>query len=112
MLNLGAEINQRDDKGFTPLHRAAYLAQYDGYMEIYEYLLVSTFNSAALHSLIRIIGQLEYAKAGYKVTGEAVSPTVGRSLFFQLPEMLYSDHRSSCVFAEPRSRPQHQDGKL
>ena len=40
LLSLGAEINQRDDKGFTPLHRAAYLAQYDGYLEIYEYLLV------------------------------------------------------------------------
>ena len=39
-LNMGAEINQRDDKGFTPLHRAAYLAHYDGYLEIYEYLLV------------------------------------------------------------------------
>lgn len=33
-------MNQRDDKGFTPLHRAAYLAHYDGYLEIYEYLLV------------------------------------------------------------------------
>ncbi len=33
-------MNQRDEKGFTPLHRAAYLAQYDGYLEIYEYLLV------------------------------------------------------------------------
>ncbi|KAK9830038.1 hypothetical protein WJX72_009330 [[Myrmecia] bisecta] len=39
LLNNGAEINQRDDKGFTPLHRAAYLAHYDGYLEIYEYLL-------------------------------------------------------------------------
>ncbi|XRB03005.1 S-malonyltransferase [Pycnococcus provasolii] len=39
LLNNGAEINQRDDKGFTPLHRAAYLAQYEGYLEIYEYLL-------------------------------------------------------------------------
>lgn len=39
LLNNGAEINQRDEKGFTPLHRAAYLAHYDGYMEIYEYLL-------------------------------------------------------------------------
>lgn len=39
-LNNGAEVNQRDDKGFTPLHRAAYLAHYDGYLEIYEYLLV------------------------------------------------------------------------
>lgn len=40
LLDLGAEINQRDDKGFTPLHRAAYLAHYEGYLEIYEYLLV------------------------------------------------------------------------
>lgn len=40
LLNNGAEINQRDEKGFTPLHRAAYLAQFDGYLEIYEYLLV------------------------------------------------------------------------
>ena len=40
LLNLGAEINQRDDRGLTPLHRAAYLAHYDGYLEIYEYLLV------------------------------------------------------------------------
>ncbi|KAL4449353.1 hypothetical protein ABPG77_006997 [Micractinium sp. CCAP 211/92] len=39
LLNNGAEVNQRDEKGFTPLHRAAYLAQYDGYLEIYEYLL-------------------------------------------------------------------------
>ncbi len=27
-------------QGFTPLHRAAYLAHHDGYLEIYEYLLV------------------------------------------------------------------------
>ena len=40
LLNNGAEVNQRDDKGLTALHRAAHLAQYDGYMEIYEYLLV------------------------------------------------------------------------
>ncbi|PSC70866.1 malonyl -acyl carrier transacylase [Micractinium conductrix] len=39
LLNNGAEINQRDPRGFTPLHRAAYLAHYDGYLEIYEYLL-------------------------------------------------------------------------
>ena len=32
-------VNQRDPKGFTPLHRAAYLAQFDGYLEIFEYLL-------------------------------------------------------------------------
>ena len=32
-------INQRYSKGFTPLHRAAYLAQFDGYLEIFEYLL-------------------------------------------------------------------------
>ena len=42
LLNSGAEVNQRDDKGFTALHRAAYLAHYDGYLEIYEYLLVIT----------------------------------------------------------------------
>lgn len=40
LLNMGAEVNQRDEKGFTPLHRAAYLAHYDGYLELYEYLLV------------------------------------------------------------------------
>ncbi len=40
LLNNGAEINQRDDKGWTPLHRAAHLAHYDGYLELYEYLLV------------------------------------------------------------------------
>uniref|UniRef100_A0A1D2A501 Malonyl-CoA:ACP transacylase (MAT) domain-containing protein n=1 Tax=Auxenochlorella protothecoides TaxID=3075 RepID=A0A1D2A501_AUXPR len=39
LLNNGAEVNQRDEKGFTPLHRAAYLAHFDGYLEIYEYLL-------------------------------------------------------------------------
>ena len=39
LLNNGAEVNQRDEKGYTPLHRAAYLAHYDGYLEIYEYLL-------------------------------------------------------------------------
>jgi ankyrin repeat protein len=40
LLNNGAEINQRDEKGFTPLHRAAYLSHYVGYQELYEYLLV------------------------------------------------------------------------
>ena len=34
-----AAVNQRDPRGYTPLHRAAYLAQYDGYLELYEYLL-------------------------------------------------------------------------
>lgn len=43
LLNCGAEVNQRDSKGFTPLHRAAYLAHLDGYVEIYEYLLVGKF---------------------------------------------------------------------
>tara|TARA_B100001142_G_scaffold29952_1_gene26609 strand:- start:188 stop:607 length:420 start_codon:yes stop_codon:yes gene_type:complete len=37
--NCPEAVNQRDPRGFTPLHRAAYLAQYDGYMELYEYLL-------------------------------------------------------------------------
>lgn len=48
LLNNGAEVNQRDEKGMTPLHRAAFLAQYDGYIEIYEYLLV---RPTPLHSL-------------------------------------------------------------
>ena len=33
-------MNQRDSRGLTPLHRAAFLAHQDGYLEIYEYLLV------------------------------------------------------------------------
>ena len=37
--NCPQAINQGDVRGFTPLHRAAYLAQYDGYLELYEYLL-------------------------------------------------------------------------
>ena len=48
LLNNGAEVNQADEKGFTPLHRAAYLAQYDGYLEIYEYLLVGCDALAAV----------------------------------------------------------------
>ena len=40
LLSLGAHVNQRDRQGFTPLHRAAYLAHLDGYLELYEYLLV------------------------------------------------------------------------
>jgi len=40
LINLGAEVNQRDTKsGMTPLHRAAYLSHVNGYLEIYEYLL-------------------------------------------------------------------------
>ena len=39
ILNNGGEVNQRDKKGFTALHRAAYLAHFEGYLEIYEYLL-------------------------------------------------------------------------
>jgi [acyl-carrier-protein] S-malonyltransferase len=40
LLSLGAHVNQRDGQGLTPLHRAAYLAHLDGYLELYEYLLV------------------------------------------------------------------------
>lgn len=41
LLNLGAPINQRDrSQGWTALHRAARLSHLDGYLEIYEYLLV------------------------------------------------------------------------
>ncbi|KAF5836458.1 hypothetical protein DUNSADRAFT_5905 [Dunaliella salina] len=39
LLNQGGEVNQRDPRGLTPLHRAAHLAHLDGYVEIYEYLL-------------------------------------------------------------------------
>ena len=45
LLNNGADVNQRDDKGLTALHRAAHLAQYDGYLELYEYLLVGDWRS-------------------------------------------------------------------
>jgi ankyrin repeat protein len=40
LLNNGALVNQGDGRGWTPLHRAAHLAHLEGYMEIYEYLLV------------------------------------------------------------------------
>ena len=48
LLNNKAEVNQRDEKGMTPLHRAAFLAQYDGYLELYEYLLVTSGFTFAL----------------------------------------------------------------
>jgi len=38
--NFPETVNQRDPRGLTALHRAAFLAQYDGYLQIYEYLLV------------------------------------------------------------------------
>ena len=38
--NCRETVNQRDPRGLTALHRAAFLAQYDGYLQIYEYLLV------------------------------------------------------------------------
>ena len=57
-------------------------------------------------------GQPQYAKAGYKLRGDAVLPSSGRLPFFQLPEMLYNMHISAAVTAEPRSGPQHQDREL
>lgn len=40
LLNQGALVNQRDRRfGMTALHRAAFLAHCDGYLELYEYLL-------------------------------------------------------------------------
>ena len=38
--NCRETVNQRDPRGLTALHRAAFLAQYDGYLQMYEYLLV------------------------------------------------------------------------
>lgn len=61
LLDLGAEINQRDEKGFTPLHRAAYLAHYEGYLEIYEFLLVSP-NVAPCVSFFKVNSQLHHVK--------------------------------------------------
>ena len=42
LINNGAAVNQSDPQGYTPLHRAAALAHLEGYLEIYELLLVST----------------------------------------------------------------------
>ena len=56
LLNNGADVNQRDDKGLTALHRAAHLAQYDGYLEIYEYLLVSNCCIESLRSELAKLG--------------------------------------------------------
>jgi [acyl-carrier-protein] S-malonyltransferase len=38
---MAAEVNQRDPRGLTALHRAAHLSHLGGYLDIYEYLLVS-----------------------------------------------------------------------
>jgi [acyl-carrier-protein] S-malonyltransferase len=43
LLNNGALVNQADGRGWTPLHRAAHLAHLEGYLEIYEYLLVRQY---------------------------------------------------------------------
>lgn len=40
VLNVSGPSAAHLPQGFTPLHRAAYLAHHDGYLEIYEYLLV------------------------------------------------------------------------
>lgn len=52
LLNNGADVNQRDDKGLTALHRAAHLAQYDGYLELYEYLLVGHCRQIQVHQTV------------------------------------------------------------
>ena len=56
LINNGADVNQRDDKGLTALHRAAHLAQYDGYLEIYEHLLVSNCRIESLKSELAKLG--------------------------------------------------------
>lgn len=43
LVNNGARVNQRDGQGWAPLHRAAVLAHLDGYLELYEYLLVGGY---------------------------------------------------------------------
>lgn len=43
LVNDGARVNQRDGQGWAPLHRAAVLAHLDGYLELYEYLLVGGY---------------------------------------------------------------------
>ena len=49
--NFRETVNQRDPRGLTALHRAAFLAQYDGYLQIYEYLLVRRRRPRALQPL-------------------------------------------------------------
>lgn len=71
LLNNGALVNQRDPKGFTPLHRAAYLAQHDGYLEIYEYLL-----SRGADPTIRTEDYDEYLDPGRKLPSDLASEGV------------------------------------
>lgn len=59
LLNNGAAVNQRDSKsGWTPLHRAAHLAHLDGYLEIYEYLLVSCYYWGFVLMLIVVLARV------------------------------------------------------
>eukprot|EP00239_Pterosperma_sp_CCMP1384_P002941 CAMPEP_0197849424 /NCGR_PEP_ID=MMETSP1438-20131217/12016_1 /TAXON_ID=1461541 /ORGANISM="Pterosperma sp., Strain CCMP1384" /LENGTH=532 /DNA_ID=CAMNT_0043462101 /DNA_START=62 /DNA_END=1657 /DNA_ORIENTATION=- len=74
LLRNGAEINQRDPKGFTPLHRAAYLAQYEGYLEIYEYLL-----SEGADPSIKTEDYDPYLNPGRKVPTEVATDSEIRS---------------------------------
>eukprot|EP01025_Chloroclados_australasicus_P047430 TRINITY_DN5308_c1_g1_i2.p2 TRINITY_DN5308_c1_g1~~TRINITY_DN5308_c1_g1_i2.p2 ORF type:complete len:531 (+),score=73.37 TRINITY_DN5308_c1_g1_i2:121-1713(+) len=75
LLNNGAEINQRDNKGFTPLHRAAYLAHYEGYLEIYEYLL-----SRGADPCIRTEDYDPYLDPGCKLPVEVATPEIREKL--------------------------------
>eukprot|EP00793_Prasinoderma_coloniale_P004705 PRCOL_00000466-RA len=62
LLEMGAEVNQQDNKGMTPLHRAAYLFHHDGYPEIYEYLL-----SQGADTTLRTIEYDPYLDPGEKL---------------------------------------------
>ena len=53
--NCRETVNQRDPRGLTALHRAAFLAQYDGYLQIYEYLLVRA-RAATRRAGVAILG--------------------------------------------------------
>mmetsp|Transcript_12728 Transcript_12728/g.21593 ORF Transcript_12728/g.21593 Transcript_12728/m.21593 type:complete len:534 (+) Transcript_12728:133-1734(+) len=82
LIRVGAEVNQRDQKGMTALHRAAFLAQYEGYLEIYEYLL-----SEGADPTIRTEDYDPYLNPGRKVPVEvAISDPEVRGKLIALEE--------------------------
>ena len=96
LLNNGAEVNQRDDKGFTPLHRAAFLAQYEGYLEIYEYLL-----SRGADPSIRTNDYDPYLNPGRKLPEEVAIEDAGVRKALRELEQKYA--------SVPKTREPHPD---